>query len=85
MAKNESDRDHDKEINRKFEMQGRSLNRKRMRNAASGIIVLVVIIVALRFTPYRDLPMDIIKAAKNFVSSLTSGRSAPIEKDPQYW
>jgi len=85
MAGKKNDRAREKEINRKFELQQRRLNRKWTRNAVGGIILLVIIIAALRFTPYRDLPMDIFEAAKDFVSGLTSGGAAPVEPDPQYW
>jgi len=85
MAREKSDRARDREINRKFEEQGRRLNRKRMRNALGGIVLLVVILVVLQFTPYRDLPRDIFDAAKDFVLNLTSDQRGPAEPDPQYW
>jgi hypothetical protein len=56
-----------------------------MRNAVSGIVVLVVIFVVLQFTPYRDIHLEIFNAAKNLVTRLTSGPAAPVEPDPQYW
>ena len=56
-----------------------------MRNAMSGIILIVVVIIVLQFTPYRNLHLDIIDAAKRFVKSLTSGNVAPTEPDPKYW
>ena len=85
MAREKSDRARDKEINRKFEQQGRRLNRRWMRNAASGLIVFVVIAIALQFTPYKDVPKDIFRAAKKLVQKLTTGESGPAEPDPKYW
>ena len=85
MAGKRSERARDKEINRKFEKQGRRLNRQWMRNAMGGIILIVVVIIVLQFTPYRNLHLDIIDAAKRFVKSLTSGNVAPTEPDPKYW
>jgi hypothetical protein len=85
LAREKSDRARDKEINRKFEQQGRQLNRKWMRNAVSGFIVFVVIVIALQFTSYKDVPMDIFRTAKNFVQKLTTGKPAPAEADPKYW
>lgn len=77
--------DSDKEISRKFASQGKALNRKRYMNAVGGIILLVLIIAALRFTPYRDVPTRILDSAKDFIKELTSGTSAPAEPDPKYW
>lgn len=85
MAKEKSDRAREKEINRKFEQQGRKLNRKRMRNAAGGFVLFVVIVVVLQFTPYKNIPMDVFEAAKGFVQKLTTGKSAPAERDAKYW
>ncbi len=88
MARDKSDRARDKEINRKFEQQGRRLNRRWMRNAASGFIVFVLILVALQFTPYKDVPMDILSAGKDFIQKLATGKSAPsgpAEPDAKYW
>lgn len=84
MAGEKSDRARDKEISRKFERQGRRLNRKWMRNAVRGIVLLALILAALQFTPYRDVPMEILDAAKGFFQKLTSGRSAPVEPAPKY-
>jgi hypothetical protein len=85
LAGDKSDRARDKEINRKFEQQGRRLNRGWLRNAASGFFVFVLIMVALQFTPYKDVPKDILKAAKNFIQKLTTGKAAPAEPDAKYW
>ncbi len=88
LAGDKSDRARDKEINRKFERQGRRLNRGRMRNAAGGFIVLVLIVVALQFTPYKDVPMDILRETMSFFQKLTTGKSgpaAPAEPDAKYW
>lgn len=85
MVTRKSERARDKEINRKFERQQRQLNRKWMRNAASGFLVLIIIVIVLQFTPYRDVPMDIFSAAKGLVIKLTSGKSAPAEPNPKYW
>jgi hypothetical protein len=85
MAKGKSDRARDREINEKFEQQGKRLNRRWMRNAVSGIALLIVAAIVLQFTPYSDLPGDIFNAAKGFLQGLTSGKSAPSEPDPKYW
>ena len=85
MAGKKSDLARERETNEKFEKQLRRLNRKRMRHVASGILVLALIIVALRFTRYRTLPMDIFKAAKKLVSNFTSGPAAPSEPDVVNW
>jgi hypothetical protein len=85
MAKAKGDRARDREINRKFEEQGKRLNRRWARNAVSGIVLLIVAAIVLQFTPYRDLPEDIFNAARSFLQGLTSGKSAPAEPDPKYW
>jgi hypothetical protein len=85
MARKKSDRARDREINERFEQQGRRLKRKWSRNAVGGLILLIVAAIVLQFTPYRDLPGDIFDAAKGFLQSLTSGKSAPVEPDPKYW
>ena len=85
MTAQKSERARDREVNRKFEKQQRRLNRKWMRNAASGLVILIIIVIALQFTPYRDVPMDILSAAKGLIVKLTSGRSVPAEPDPEYW
>ncbi len=68
-----------------FERQMRQLNRKRFRNAIGGLVLLAAIVLALQFTPYRDIHRDVIRAAKDLIGSLTSGPDAPIEPDPKYW
>jgi hypothetical protein len=85
MARDKSDRARDREVNERFERQGKRLNRKWTRNAVSGIVLLIVAAIVLQFTPYSDLPRDIFDAAKGFLESLTSGESAPAEGDPKYW
>lgn len=75
----------DEEINRAFEAQQRRLNRRRLRSVIGGLILLGAILFALQFTPLRDIPGDMLRAAKGLVSSFTSGSSAPKEPDPQYW
>lgn len=85
MGARKSEKGRDKDINRRFERQQRRLNRKWMKHAVSGFVVLTIIVIALQFTPYRDVPMDLVSAAKNLVVKLTSGTSAPAEPDPQYW
>ena len=56
-----------------------------MRNAVSGIVLLIVAAIVLQFTPYSDVPGDVFNAAKGFLEGLTSGKSAPAEPDPKYW
>jgi hypothetical protein len=85
MAGTGSKRARDKEINRAFEKQQRRLNRKWTRNAASGFIVLVLVLILLQFTPYRRVPFRIFNAAKGFVKNLTTGKAKPAEPDPTYW
>lgn len=85
MAQGKSERLRDKEVNRKFEKEQRRLNRRWTRNAVSGIVLLVVIVVALQFTPYRNFHLDILDAAKNAVKKFTSGSSGPVEPNPKYW
>jgi len=86
MAKKEFEQAHDKETARKFEQQQRRLNRKWMRNAVSGIIVLAVVLLILRFTPYRDLPFEIFDTVKNTVQDFfSSGPTSPAEPNPTYW
>ena len=85
MAKGKGDRARDKEINRKFEEQGRRLQRKWRGNAVKGIVALVLLLIALQFTPYRDVPKDVLEKAIEFFQGLTSGGSGPREPDPKYW
>jgi len=85
MTDKRSERARDKEVNRKFEKQGRRLNRQWARNAVSGFVLLVIIVIVLQFTPYRDIPLDIFHAAKRLVTGMTSGKAAPVEPNPQYW
>ena len=85
MAGDKSDRARDNEINRKFERQGRRLNRRWTRNAAGGFILFVVIVIALQFTPYKDVPMDIVSETMSFFQKFTTGKSAPAEPDAKYW
>jgi len=84
MARN-NEKAKDKQINKMFERQQRDLNKKRFRNAIGGLILLAAIVVALQFTPYRNIHRDVIRAAKNLIASLTSGSNAPVEPDPKYW
>jgi len=83
MAKSRSDRD--REINQRFEQQGKRLNKRWTRSAVSGIVLIIAAIIVLQLTPYRDLPKDVFNAAKSFLQSLTSGKPAPVEPDPKYW
>ena len=85
MARKKSDQANDKEINLKFERQQRQLNRKWMRNAISGIVFLIVIILALQFNPYRNIHLEIFSAAKSLVKNFTSGKHVTVEPNPQYW
>jgi hypothetical protein len=85
MADRRSERAKDREIDRKFERQQIRLNRKWTKNALSGFILLVIILVALQFTPYRGIHAEIIDAAKDLIGRLTSGKSAPAEPSPKYW
>ncbi|RJP71556.1 MAG: hypothetical protein C4532_07290 [Candidatus Abyssobacteria bacterium SURF_17] len=85
MNRKGNDQKEDREINRRFEKQQRSLNRRWFINAITGIILLAAIVIGLQFTPYRNVPRDIFDTAKGFVKSLTSGSSATKEPNPQYW
>lgn len=86
MAKKRYDQDHDRETVRKFKQQQRRLNRKRWRNAVSGIVVLAVAFIILQRTPYRDLPYEIFDTVKNKVQDFfSSGPAKPAERDPTYW
>ena len=85
MTEKRSERARDKEVNRQFEKQGRRLNRQWTRNAISGVVILIILIIVLQFTPYRDIPMDVFNAAKRFVTGVTSGKAAPVEPNPTYW
>ena len=85
LAGDKSDRAREKEINRKFERQGRRLNRQWMRNAAGGFILLVVIVIALQFTSYKDVPMEIVSETMSFFKKLTTGKAGPAEPDAKYW
>ena len=84
MARKKTDQD-DEQFNRMFERQQRRLNRKWLTNAVGGLILLIVILIALQFTPYRNLPSDIFNAAKDTVKNLVSGPSVPKEPSPKYW
>ena len=75
----------DDRTDKAFERQMRQLNRKRFGHAIGGLVLLAAILVALQFTPYRDIHRDVFRAAKNLITSLTSGPDAPIEPDPKYW
>ena len=85
MARKSSEQASNEEINRKFERQQRRLNRRWLRNAVSGFVVLAAIALALQFTPYKDVPRDIFEMVKNLVKSFTPGKSTPREPDPKYW
>ncbi|MBI4832482.1 MAG: hypothetical protein HY801_13230 [Candidatus Lindowbacteria bacterium] len=85
MAKKETEHGNDRQIDRMFERQKRQLNQKRLINAVGGAVLLAAILIALRFTPYRNVPREIIKTAADFVKGLTSGASAQKETDPKYW
>ena len=86
MAKKEFEQVHDKEAARKFQQQQRRLNRKWTRNAVSGIVVLAVALLILRFTSYRDLPYEIFNTVKTTVQDFfSSGPTAPAEPRPKYW
>ncbi|UCD58007.1 MAG: hypothetical protein JSV16_02520 [Candidatus Hydrogenedentota bacterium] len=85
MAFENDKRAKDERINRAFERQQRRLNRKWFRNAVSGLILVAALLLALQFTPYRNLHRDIIKAAKDLVRGMTSGTAGPTEPDPKYW
>ena len=85
MAKEKSDRARDKEINRKFEEQGRRLQRKWRGNAVKGIVALVLLLIALQFTPYKDVPRDVLEKAIELFRGLTSDNSGSREPDPKYW
>ena len=84
MARKKTDQD-DEQFNRVFERQQRRLNRKWLTNAVGGLILLIVILIALQFTPYRNLPRDVFNAAKDTVKNLVSGPSVPKEPNPKYW
>ncbi len=85
MARKRSEDADAAQANRMFERQQRRLNRRWLANAVSGLVILIIIIVALQFTRYRNIHLEIIDAAKNFVKSLTSGPAAPKEPNPKYW
>lgn len=84
MARRPKRSDEDVQLDRAFEAQQRRLNRKWTRNALSGLVLLVVIFIALQFTPYHDIHKVAFNAVKNFVSGLTSG-SGRSEPNPKYW
>jgi hypothetical protein len=85
MARKRSEGADAQQTNRTFERQQRRLNRRWLANAVSGLVLLIIIIVALQFTPYRNIHRDIFDAAKSLLKSLTSGSSTPKEPDPKYW
>ncbi|MBI5115691.1 hypothetical protein HZA56_04410 [Candidatus Poribacteria bacterium] len=76
---------NDRQVNEMFERQNRRLNQKRFINAVTGIALLAAILIALQFTPYRDVPRNVIKAAASFIKDFTSESSAPKESDAKYW
>ncbi len=84
MARKNTDQD-DQQFNRVFERQQRRLNRKWLMNAIGGLVLLIVVLIALQFTPYKNLPLDVFNAAKDSVKSLLSGPAAPKEPSPKYW
>lgn len=84
MARKKTDQ-HDQQFNRMFERQQRRLNRKWLTHAVGGLILLIVILIALQFTPYRNLPRDIFNTAKDTVKNLLSGPHVPKEPNPKYW
>lgn len=85
MARKKRKETNDKQLDRMFEKQQRRLNRKWFINAVSAIILLAAILAALQFTPYRNIHLELIEAARSLVKSLSSGSSAPSEADPKYW
>jgi len=85
MARNERKQVDTSQTDRKFEKQMRQLNRKRLRHAIGGLLVLAAIVLALQFTPYRNIHRDVIRAAKGLLESLTAGADAPVEPNPKYW
>ncbi|GAB4331968.1 MAG: hypothetical protein Kow0099_03570 [Candidatus Abyssubacteria bacterium] len=84
MARTPKRSDEDVQLDRAFEAQQRRLNRKWTRNALSGVVLLIVVFIALQFTPYHDIHKVAFTAIKNLVSGLTSG-SLQNEPDPKYW
>lgn len=88
MDEKKYDRKHERDINKKFEAQGRRLKRKWQSKTVGWIVGLAILIGALQFTPYRDIPMDIVHLAINTIQKLTSGGSgggSGGEPDPKYW
>ncbi len=83
MPKKETNHRND-DVNQVFERQQRALNRRRFVNVFGAIFLLIVILVILRFTPYRNVHLELIDAAKAFLKNLTS-ETAPAERDPKYW
>ncbi len=66
-----------------FERQQRRLNRGRILRRLGGLILLAAAVVALQFTPYRNLPREIVQSGLKFISGFFSG--GPSEPDPKYW
>jgi hypothetical protein len=85
MARSERKQVDTDQTDKKFEKQMRQLNRKRLRHAIEGLLVLAAILLALQFTPYRNIHRDVIRAAKGLLESLTAGPDAPVEPNPKYW
>jgi len=48
-------------------------------------VALVLLLIALQFTPYKDVPRDVLEKVIELFRGLTSDNSSSREPDPQYW
>jgi len=72
------------QMNQMFERQQRRLNRNRLVRSLTGIALLIAAFLLLQLTPYRDVPLNILKSTLNLVTGFLSDKQAN-EPDAQYW